>query len=89
MTNEGPLWGQLLSFQIGIHPREMSALLSAFTLRMAHFVFAFTECVLTIGFAYAFTPEFPSSSTIDLLGWISFMLAAVLCMYHGELAPTH
>ena len=68
MTNEGPLWGQLLLFQCGICPHGIAAFLSGFTFRMAHFVDAFTECVLITPFPYAFTPGFLSSGTIDLLG---------------------
>lgn len=46
------------------------SLLSGFTLRTAHFVYAVTECGLTTDFPYKFMPGFLGSGTIDLLDWM-------------------
>lgn len=70
MTHEGPVWGQLLLFQFGICPHGISAWLSGFTLRTAHFVYAFMECVLTTDFPYVFIPGFLNGGSIDLLDWM-------------------
>ena len=69
MTSEGPLWCQLHLFQFGIQSHGIPAVLSGFASRMAHFVEAFTECVVLVtSFPNAFTLGFLNSSTLWPLG---------------------
>lgn len=69
MTSEGPLWCQLHLFQFGIQSHGIPAVLSGFASRMAHFVEAFTECVVLVtSFPNAFILGFLNSSTLWPLG---------------------